>query len=202
MPALADSKKDELARLYAAGNSARRIAAHFDISLDATYYALRRFNIQRRDKKAANAAAFAMKPVSFQLKQNLTAEETELKAHGVALYWGEGYKAAGATGVDFANSDERMIRVFLAFLRRICGVDERKLRIFLYCHDYASAVHHIRYWSRVTKVPKRQFTKPYVAKRASIKGKGMPHGLIHVRYNDKKLLGLIRSWIQEYSDRY
>lgn len=200
MPAISDEKQNEVETLYQKGYSARQIAEHFHVSLDAAYYALRRFDIKRRTPRENSALLFSNKPLSFHIKTGLSSKERELKTLGTALYWGEGYKTEKSKTVDFANSDPAMIRVFLVFLRKICGIDEKRLRILLYCHNNPSV--HIRYWSAVTSIHERQFTKPYVAERTSIKGKGMPHGLIHVRYSDKKLLDLIRSWIQESAGRY
>ena len=201
MPAISDKQKSQVRALYRKGHSARQIAAHFNVSLDAAYYALRRFQIKRRTSRENNALLFNNKPLSFHVKENLTRQEQELKALGVALYWGEGYKAEKSKGVDFANSDPKMIRVFLSFLRHICGVDEKRLRVYLYCHSQKEVPRLIRYWSNITLIPQTQFSKPYIAKKASIKGKGMPQGLIHIRYFDKKLLNLIRSWIQEYANQ-
>ena len=30
----------------------------------------------------------------------------------------------------------------------------------------------------------------------------MPYGLVHIRYNDKKLLFLVKQWIKEYKDTH
>jgi hypothetical protein len=203
MAALSETKRDEIKQLYyQKGFSARQISEHFSVSLDAVYYAMRRFKMKRRTRTEANAAHFALKPLSFSLRQRLTADEEILKTLGIALYWGEGYKTQKAHGIDFVNSDVRMVLVFLAFLRRVCGIDEKKLRVLLYCHTQSKISAHIRYWSHVTCIPRSQFTKPYVTKRVSKKGQGMPHGLIHLRYSDKKLLDLIRLWIRKSSDQY
>lgn len=116
------------------------------------------------------------------------------------LYWGEGSKWDGEVTVDFANSDEKMIKLFLVFLRKVCGVREKKLRVFAYFYANQKINKNINYWSKVTRIPKNQFTKPYIRKdfKESKKDK-MPHGLIHIRYADKKLLNVIRNWIDEYS---
>lgn len=124
-----------------------------------------------------------------------------MKSMGVTLYWGEGYKAGQAHGIDFANSDIKMIQVFLKFLREICGVDEKRLRIYLYCYSNQNPPGLVRFWSKVTGVPKDQFTKPYIRKDFRLEKKDkMPYGLIHIRYSDKKLFLLIKKWIEEYKE--
>lgn len=199
MPTINDDKKIKVTELYKKGHSARQIAEHLGVSINAVYYALRRFSIKRRSVKENNALLFEKKPPSFNVKRNLDTDDEILKALGVALYWGEGYKSEKGQGVDFANSDARMVKIFLHFLREICGVKEDRLRVYLYCHSKRDVPRLISYWSSVTAISPSQFNKPYISKRASKKGKGMPYGLIHVRYSDKKLLILIRSWIGEYA---
>ena len=100
--------------------------------------------------------------------------------------------------MDFANSDSSMIFIFLKFLREVCGVNEDKLRIYLYCYSNQNIDKIRRYWSRLLKVPIKQFSKPYVRKDFRLDKAGkMPYGLVHIRYYDKKLLHLIRGWIEE-----
>jgi len=107
---------------------------------------------------------------------------------GVALYWAEGYKTERAKGVDFANSDSSMIVAFLKFLRTCYLLDETRLRISLYCYADQDISKLITYWSNLTKVPPSRFQKPYVRQDFREDGRKMQYGLIHIRYNDKKLL--------------
>ena len=115
------------------------------------------------------------------------------------LYWGEGSKWDGERVVDFANSNSEMIKIFLSFLRIICGIKEDKVRIYLYCYSNQFPDKLIDFWSKEINVPKSQFTKPYIRNDYNKNKTGkMKHGLIHIRYADKKLLNLIREWIKEY----
>jgi hypothetical protein len=59
--------------------------------------------------------------------------EREFLVLGLALYAGEGSKSRGE--VRFANSDSRMLVVFLAWLRRFFDIDESRLRMRLYLHN-------------------------------------------------------------------
>jgi len=46
-----------------------------------------------------------------------------------------------------------------------------------------------------------QFTKPYVRKgNLNLSNRKLPYGLVHIRYNDKKLLLAIKSWIENYKN--
>ena len=41
----------------------------------------------------------------------------------------------GKDMVDFANSDKDMIIMFMQFLRKVCGVDEKRLRVYSYFYS-------------------------------------------------------------------
>lgn len=180
--------------------SVQDVATKLGVPIDAVFYCMRKNNLPRRKANESNSIKFERCELSFQLKKITSEKLRTLKAVGTMLYWGEGYKA-GTSMVDFANSDKDMIRLFLKFLRIICGVDEKRLRVYPYFYSNQDANENIKYWNRLTKIPKSQFTKPYVRKDfREDKIDRMPHGLIHIRYSDKKLLNLIKSWIEEYKN--
>lgn len=177
----------------------KKIGEHLGVSLDAVVYFMRRHNLKRRTLKEDSVRRFEEKPLSFTLAKKLSKKDEILKAVGVTLYWGEGYKTEKSVGIDLANSDVAIVLTFLSFLRTICGVDESRFRVLLYCHENQDQKKLIRYWSKQTKIPENQFTKPYVRKSEKYdKIRTMPYGLVHIRYADKKLLAVIMNWIEEY----
>ena len=160
-----------------------------------------RNGILRRTFKEANQICFANKPLTFSVKKRLSAKDRKLKMAGVLLYWAEGAKANGKNGctVDFANSNPEMVRIFVKFLRKICRVDEKKLRVYLYCYSDQDIENIKNYWYSLTNIPKSQFSKPYVKNDFLPEKSGkMKYGLVHIRYADKKLLYQIDNWIKEY----
>lgn len=121
------------------------------------------------------------------------------------LYWGEGYKGTPSSrslGVDFANSDPAMIRIFMNFLRSVYILDEKRLRIFMYCYLDQNIQELMKFWSKITKIPLGQFSKPYVRKDFKNGGRKMSYGLVHIRYSDKKLLIDIKNMIEYYSKKH
>ncbi len=143
-------------QLYLSGKSARQVAEHFAVRIDAIYYALRRQNIPRRSVQESNT-------------------------------------------IDFANSDPGMAVIFIKFLRDICGVTEDRIRCSLYCYEGQDIPALTTFWSTLLDVPENRFTKPYIKKGdTGVRGPRMIHGLVHVRYCDKKLLSQVLQWIQEY----
>ncbi|MFH1946755.1 MAG: hypothetical protein ABIJ23_01180 [Candidatus Magasanikbacteria bacterium] len=189
--------------LYKLGLSIREIACKYSVSVDAMFYFFRKHKIKRRTAKESNKFLFERKKASFYIKKKLSIKEESLKTAGIMLYWAEGSKWDGEKIVDFANSDSDMIKTFLVFLREICGVDESKLRVYLYCFSNQDVDRLKKFWSKETDINLNQFTKPYIKKDYNLsKTSKMKHGLIHIRYNDKKLLQQIRNWIEEYKNKY
>ncbi len=203
VPVLSLEKQQEAGRLYRSGLSAQQVADHFEVSLDATFYALRRLKVARRTSQQTNHLRFEAKPHSYRLKTKLTSEEERLKVAAIMLYWAEGYKIGKGT-VDFANSDPDMVLIFWKFLAEICGVDHSKIRLYLYAYEGQDVEKLIQYWCKFLGLPRKHFTKPYIKKATETvgpRGSRMIHGLVHIRYCDTKLLRQILVWIDEYRQK-
>jgi hypothetical protein len=113
---------------------------------------------------------------------------------GIALYAGEGAKTDGSVG--FANSDPRMIALFLVWLRRFFDVDESRLRIRLYLHEGLDLEAANSFWSELTGIPPSQFWVPYRAvPDASIRRSKHPMGCPSVwlgcSRTHRKVMGLV-----------
>ncbi len=87
--------------------------------------------------------------------------EREFLVLGLALYAGEGGKTNGE--VRFANTDPRMIFVFVTWLRHFFVIDESRLRVRLYLHEDLDLQSAVEFWSRLTGIPPEQFGRPYRA---------------------------------------
>jgi len=182
------------------GLSVADISAQYGISKWCLYNLMERNSVPRRSYSEANYNVNKYRP-QFEIANTLTGEQIELKIAGIMLYWAEG-TLKGST-VDFANSNPAMIKIFLKFLRNICGIKEERLRVYLYTHENCNISKAISFWHSVTKISTDQFTKPYVRKgNPNTSNRKMLFGLIHIRYNDKKLLGLIKKWIEEYTGKF
>jgi len=191
---------------YKEGWSSVEIGKKFNVSPWVVLRFMRRNNLQCRTRVESNANKFDRKPLTFSIKNNLSVREKELKIAGTLLYWAEGSKLKSKGNnwtVDLVNSDPRMVSLFLKFLRGICRIDEKKLRVQLYCYEDQSVEHLKRYWHELTRISLERFIKPYVRKdfRPEQIGK-MKYGLVHIRYCDKKLLIQIDAWIKEYCKKF
>lgn len=197
--ALSPKQQQEAARLYKSGLSAQQIANYFGVSIHASYYTLRRLEVPRRSIVEANRVRFEAKPLSYDLKMRLGKGEDRLKMAAIMLYWAEGYKVGKGT-VDFANSDPDMVVIFWKFLSEICRVDRKRVRLHLYAYEGQNIRSLKRFWTDLLGLPEQAFVKPYIKKAATPgpRGPRMIHGLVHIRYSDKKLFKQIIKWIDEY----
>jgi predicted DNA-binding protein YlxM (UPF0122 family) len=113
------------------------IAKKLDVSIDAVVFFMRKNNLKRRSFSDIQKLRFEKSIPSFKRKKLSSKYLEELAVAGSMLYWAEGSKGNELripSTVDLANSDPKMIKLFLRFLRTIYGVDEKKLRIYLYCY--------------------------------------------------------------------
>lgn len=191
---------DKVEELYRGNKyTVREIADKLRVSYWWLYNFMDRYNINRRGHSEASYLSNRLKP-KFREKHILSFADSKLKIAGIMLYWAEG-TFIGNT-VDFTNSNPDMIRLFLKFLRNVCGVSENRLRVYLYGYSYHDVEELKKYWGKITGIPLSQFTKPYIRKdNPNFSNRKLPHGLTHIRYNDKRLLFLIKNWIEEYIKR-
>jgi hypothetical protein len=180
--------------------SEKQISELISVSPNKVRRVLDENNIQRRSRSEASTyyhiTKFGQK--EFTPKTFLTREEEMLKIAGVMLYWGEGTKKNSS--VAFANSDPRMMQVFLRFLRIVCGVSEERLHVTLHYYEDQNPEELTSFWSNIMNLPESQFYKPFLHKK-NAKGtyrELSTHGTVSIQYSDKKLLQLIKQWITEY----
>jgi hypothetical protein len=118
----------------------------------------------------------------------------ELMLVGTMLYAGEGSKTDGC--VSLPNSDPRIIRFFLTWLRTCFDIEERRLRGRLYLHEGLDLDAAVLHWVAVTAIPSEQFTRPYrAAADPSIRRSKHPMGCLTVSYacsrTHREVMGLM-----------
>lgn len=173
-------------KLYKQNLSALQVAKKLKLSLNQVYDALKKHSVPRRNASEQNKLRFLAKPLSYNISKRLSGKEKQLMASAIMLYCGEGAKTGNT--VDFANSSPGIIQVFVYFLRRVCQIDENRLRLYLYCFANQNSNKLISFWSKLLKVDKANFTKPYVREARVGHSRTIKYGVLHVRYSDKKLL--------------
>ncbi|MCP6718529.1 MAG: hypothetical protein KJI70_03285 [Patescibacteria group bacterium] len=165
------------------------IAKLLNISHNKVRYWLEKNNISRRSRSEASFLVHSQRfnKTPANVKQDFTSTQEKLLISGTMLYWAEGSKDPNGY-VSFANSDPKMIQLFLKFLYEICGVQKKRIRLLLHAYEDQKDLKLENYWSRITKVSLNQFHKTYVhkGKKGTYKKKSK-HGTLSLRCYDKKL---------------
>lgn len=132
-------------------------------------------------------------------------EFNELKYHplfiaGVVIYWGEGDKAS-KNNFRISNSDPLMVRLFLDFLRKICRVDEGRIRAGLLVYSDIDKIEAVRFWSQKIGLSEKQFIKSTVI-IGRHKTKKIRYGICVLTYSSTFLKKKMMKWIELLSENF
>lgn len=147
---------------------------------------------KKREKKISQI----QKEVQVELTKLQVTPELN-KAVLCTLYWAEGSKSRGM--LNFANTDPRLMTLFITLLRQCYMLDERKFRIRLHLHWYHKEREIKRFWSKLLNIPESQFNKTYHKKRSKERVfRKNVGGICFLRYNSDYL----REQIIHYSHAF
>jgi hypothetical protein len=179
---------DEVKRLYEVEHlSAREIGEQLHKTVWQVIKFMKKHGLKRRKCNESLRFVLDRQPKSFHKKTSLSPTDKALFQAGLMLYWGEGVKSGGVT-VDFTNSDPKMAKIFINMLRSIYRVNEKRIRLLLYCYPNHNIYLLKEFWSKLLAISSQQFIKPYVSKNyQKDKINKLKYGVIHIRYNDTKL---------------
>ncbi len=100
----------------------------------------------------------------YQNAENEAEKELEfLKYHplfiaALMLYWGEGDKTT-KYNVTLANTDPKMIRLFVCFLTEICQINRRKIKLHLLLYPDLNETDCKDYWKKGSGLEEENFVK-------------------------------------------
>lgn len=80
---------------------------------------------------------------------------------GLVIYWGEGEKISKHQ-VRVSNTDFEMIKMFYKFLRDVCGVENKKIRVSLLLYPDLNENECIKIWREKTGIKKENFNASVV----------------------------------------
>lgn len=118
-------------------------------------------------KKRADSLVELQKAIDDELEA-VNFDLTSKKAMLAMLYWAEGAKGEHSSLV-FANTDPRLMRLFVMLLRQCHKLDESKFRVRIFLHHYHKEDEVKDYWSKLLSIGKDQFQKTYWKKRGTNK---------------------------------
>src|SRR3989344_2635271 len=192
----------DIVQLYKNGLSMMQIAQKLHLSISVARYWLDKKKIKRRSISEAITNLYITKfhKQPFRLKKNLSKNDQELKIAGIMLYWGEGSKTGNA--IKFTNSDPKMIKLFVNFLRKICGISNNRLKALIHIYPDHNNIKLQKFWSEIIKIPLNQFYKSHIHKGeiGTYKYKSQ-YGTVAINYADKKLFEILLLWIEQYQEK-
>lgn len=156
--------------------------------------------------RATESKARADKWAQEQVKKfkKLFDGEKLLPIIGAALYWAEGAKITGYKSFEFTNTDPKMIRIMMRFLREVMCVPENKLLVIVRIGKEGNLEKARCFWSKVTKLPFDNFRGPELLtltenSKSLIK---YPHGMCRIFIHDvdmaRKVASLIEKFLKEF----
>mgnify|MGYP001612699755 CR=1 FL=1 len=117
---------------------------------------------------------------------------------GIALYAAEGNKKY-AGGMGFSNADPKIISFMMKWFREFCKIPPYKFRGAIWLHEGLSEKKAKTFWSRLTRIPRSQFHKTYIAedKKNSRKIRKNIHkfGVFAIRFSDVHEHRKVMGWI-------
>ena len=185
---------------YEKGKSAHEIAQTLNVSTSAIMNILKKNGVKRRSH--SDAAYLRLNPSGdpFSIVRNLTPEEDHLKAMALGLYITEG-NLRNKNSVKFTNSNPAIVKIFVKFLKVVCGVPAEKIRTSLIVYPDISVREAKDFWCKFLDIPKKQFAKTTVLRRRnnSSTKRHSEYGTITIYVHNLKLLNIIKAWLKEYA---
>lgn len=140
-----------------------------------TFNKEKQLNHLSKIRPLAIAAKKKIKEQEFSVLKNKISREIKtypLDNNGFAksmlsmLYWAEGAKYEGVSGLKFVNTDPNLASFYIELLRKCYKLDEDKFRIRLHLHYYHNIGQSKKFWSELLNIPLDKFTGTYIKKRS------------------------------------
>ena len=122
---------------------------------------------------------------------------------GLILWWAEGTKKRRDRRwddlwiytVEVTNTDPRVLRIFLDFLRKDIHINEDKLKAQIQIHAGDDQEALEQYWATNLSIPIENFNKTIIRPKGNKPGKS--NGTCKVRYNSKELYEKLEKKLEE-----
>ncbi len=194
---------NRIRELYGEGKSAKEVGEVISWPWRRVIACMVRHGIARRTRSEASYRKANPAGDPFHIKPELSAEEEQLRALAVGLYWGEGTRR-NRLGVRLANSDAELLRAFVLFLRLVCRVRPDKIRAHVIVHSDVDPKDAVRYWGRELNLPLGQFSRTTVLPsrgRGTYKHRSR-WGTATVCISNMRLREVFERWLRMYAERY
>ncbi|MFA5208174.1 MAG: helix-turn-helix domain-containing protein [Candidatus Paceibacterota bacterium] len=162
---------------------------------------IERFRETMKRKKEARLNIFYCEEKSKLFPIN----KRELYLAGLFLYWGEGAKSQTANKLTISNTDPAMIKFFIYWLEKSLDVSRDKMKVQLQLYSDMIIGEEVDFWSKILKLDKQQFIKPYIKdnlfSKINHKG-GFGHGTCNLGIGDARLSERVLMALKSIGDYY
>lgn len=167
--------------------SAVGIAAKLGISDKKVRYWIEKHQIPRRSISEAVYVKHNPHGDPFRVVEAITPQDFLLFGLGIGLFWGEGNKAS-TSAIRIGNTDPKLLRAFIAFLKTFFGIKKEVLKFHLQIFTDTDINEALDYWTKELGVPKVQFFKPTITVSGSLGTyrKKSIYGVVTVYFNNTK----------------
>lgn len=175
------------------------IAKLLNCSENKVNYWIKKYGIQKRSISDAIYIKNNPKGDPFKIKTKLTKEETKLMGLGLGLYWGEGNKKSKSS-IRLGNTDPKLLRNFMDFLVRICGVKREDISFGLLIFSDINPTTAKKFWIRELRIKHSQIRgKTTVIKSGSTGNyrQKSKYGVLILMYHNVKLRDIVCNMIEE-----
>jgi hypothetical protein len=118
---------------------------------------------------------------------------------GITMYWGEG-DSKPKNPLRLSNTDPRMIRLYVRFLRKIAHVPTEKIRLALILYPDLDDRQCQSFWGKTTELKRENFIKTqYIRGRHPTKR--LQYGVCVVIVNSRQLKEKVLMWIDLFSKK-
>lgn len=191
--------QEELTHLYINEKlSKAEIAKQLNCSLGKVDWWFKQYNIPIRTISEAIYLRSNRQGDPFLIKTHLMGNDLLLYGLGVGLFWGEGNKA-DIYSVRLGNTDPELIRIFVKFLKEICGVNDKKIRFGLQVFNDIDPDEALHFWMNELNYPRESFMNSLVVSPPQGKGiyrRKSKYGVLTIYIHNKKL----RDWLMVQVD--
>jgi hypothetical protein len=163
-------------------NISRRVAASIE-------------NLRKHNKKRRETLDALYSRAEYEAKNEFEQNsKNPLFIAGVCLYWGEGDKIS-KNGFRIANSDPRLIRLFIAFLIKFCNAEKARIRAAILMYPDMDEERTRKYWRDNIFLGKEHFTRTVRVERRNAGVIRIGNGVCTINYSSTFLKKKMLCWI-------
>lgn len=179
--------------------SVAEIASKVAVSQHKINYWISKYKIPKRSISEAVYLKSNPNGDPFCYRRPKKSQDWLLMGLGIGLFWGEGNKRSKST-IRLGNTDPKLIRAFMNFLRNIYNIDKNKIRCGLQVFSDTSPGIAKRYWIKELKIPASQFYKVTVTPARNLgtyRYKSI-YGVLTIHFSNTKLKKIIDNLIENF----